>query len=219
MKIYRYGKVESTQKIARELIKNGIERGSIIVADSQIAGRGRLNRAWLSPPGGLYCSIILESDQFLPVRAAVAMAATLQKIGVDATIKWPNDIMVKGKKIAGILIETSGKDAILGIGINRENIPLETGTSLFEEGIQISGNNLLACLYETLKDTLKSPKKTVRETYKKFSITLGKHVTVQLNKEELTGIALDIDMDGGLLIEREKGKVIKIITGDCIHST
>jgi BirA family biotin operon repressor/biotin-[acetyl-CoA-carboxylase] ligase len=218
MKIYRYGTVESTQKIARQLLKNGVTRGSIIVADSQIEGRGRLNRTWLSPPGGLYCSIIIEGDHFLSVRAAVAVAATLHKMGIDATIKWPNDIMVQGRKIAGILIEISGKDAILGVGINRESIPLETGTSLFKEGIQISRNHLLTCLYDTLKETLKSPKKAVRDTYKKFSVTLGKHVTIQLNEEELTGVALDIDMDGGLLIESKNGKVKKILTGDCIHS-
>ena len=105
MKIYRYGEVESTQKIAKQLIKKGIERGCIIVADSQLEGRGRLNRNWISSPGGLYCSIVIESDNFLPVIVAVAVVTTLSQIGIDARIKWPNDILVVDKKIAGILYE------------------------------------------------------------------------------------------------------------------
>ena len=216
MKIYWYGEVESTQKIARQLIKKGVEKESIIVADSQIKGRGRLNRTWLSPPGGLYCSIIIESDRFLPVIVAVAVATTLCKIGIDATIKWPNDILVMGKKIAGILIETSGQDAIVGIGINISDTPLETATSLSQEGIQVSRNSLLTHLYESLIDTLKSPKKTIRDAYRRFSHTLGKQVKIKLNEEEVTGIATDIDVDGGLLVKRGN-QVKKIVAGDCIY--
>ncbi len=216
MKIYRYGEVESTQKIAKQLIKRGLERGSIIVADSQIKGRGRLNRTWLSSPGGLYCSIIIEQDNFLPVIVAVAVVTTLHHIGIDARIKWPNDILVLDKKIAGILIETSGKDAIVGIGININKAPLEMATSLAQEGIQVSRDSLLTRLYESLMDTLRYPKQTIRDIYRNFSHTLGKQVKIKLNEEEIIGIAADIDADGGLLIQRDS-QVKKIVAGDCLY--
>jgi BirA family biotin operon repressor/biotin-[acetyl-CoA-carboxylase] ligase len=216
MKIYWYGKIDSTQKIARQLIKKGVERGSIVVADSQIKGRGRLNRTWMSPLGGLYCSIIIESDSFLPVRVAVAVATTLSSTGIDATIKWPNDIMVVDKKIAGILIETSGQNAIVGIGVNINNTPLDTATSLIQEGLQVSRNKLLTDLYQNLMDTLRAPRKTIRNTYRRCSHTLGKQVTIKLNDEKVTGIATDIDVDGGLLVKSDN-QVKKIIAGDCIY--
>jgi len=216
MKIYRYGKVESTQTIAKQLLKKGAERGSIIVADIQIKGRGRLNRTWISSAGGLYCSIIIENDNFLPITVAVAVVTTLYQIGIEATIKWPNDILVLDKKIAGILIETSGNNAIVGIGMNIIKVPLKTATSLAQEGIQVSRDNLLSYLYESLENTLRYPKQTIHDIYRKFSHTLGKHVKIELNKEEVIGIAKDIDSDGGLLIQRDS-KVIKIVAGDCLY--
>lgn len=216
MKIYRYGKVESTQKIAKQLLKKGVERGSIIVADSQIKGRGRLNRTWLSSPGGLYCSIIIESDNFLPIIVAVAVVTTLCKIGIDALIKWPNDILVMDKKIAGILIETSGKEAIVGIGINISTAPLKTATSLAQEGIQVSRDSLLTHLYESLMDILGYPKKNILDTYRRFSHTLGKQVNIKINNDEVIGIAIDIDLDGGLLVKMDS-KVKKIVAGDCLY--
>lgn len=216
MKIYRYDKVESTQKIAKQLIKKGVEKGSIIVADSQIKGRGRLNRTWMSSSGGLYCSIIIERNNFLPVIVAVAVVTTLREIGIDATIKWPNDILVLDKKIAGILIEISGNHAIVGIGININKVPLETATSLAQEGIQASRDNLLTYLSENLMDTLKYPKQTILDTYRKFSHTLGKQVKIKLNREEVIGIAIDIDDDGGLLVQKDS-QVKKIVAGDCLY--
>ena len=216
MRIYRYGEVESTQKIAKQLIKKGVGKGSIIVADSQSKGRGRLNRTWISSPGELYCSIIIENDSFLPVIVAVTVVTTLHKIGINATIKWPNDILVVDKKIAGILIEASGKDAIVGIGININKAPLETATSLAQEGIQVSRDSLLMHLYESLMDTLGYSKKTIRNTYRKFSHTLGKQVKIKLKEEEVIGLATDIDADGGLLIQKNS-QVKKIVAGDCLY--
>ena len=218
MKIYRYGNIDSTQKVAKKFIEDGAGCGCVIVADSQTGGRGRLDRAWISPDGGLYCSIILKINPMLPLIAGVAIVTVLQRIGIDAAIKWPNDIIVHGKKLAGVLIEISGEFAIVGIGINIDSSPVDASTSLCNEDVKVSRDVLLASLLDCFLETLAYTKQVILASYRKFSFTLGKRVKVQMCDGEMEGHAVGIDEDGGLLIENSNdGRMRKVMAGDCIH--
>jgi len=97
--------VSSTQSVAKKLLSPGISVGTVVVADKQEQGRGRLDRTWLSPAGGLYASIILQADPLISLRAGIAVAKGLRELGIKAELRWPNDVMVEGKKIGGILVE------------------------------------------------------------------------------------------------------------------
>ncbi|MCX6009508.1 MAG: biotin--[acetyl-CoA-carboxylase] ligase, partial [Chloroflexi bacterium] len=132
--LYYYNRLSTTMETAKELAKKGTAEGTVIIADTQTAGRGRLGRAWLSPEGSLAMSLILKpSLDNLPqlvMIASLAVVRTIKKVaGIEAQIKWPNDILIKGKKICGILIENEVKGdrvnfAIIGIGINVNFDPL-----------------------------------------------------------------------------------------------
>ncbi len=144
-KIHHLREATSTMDVARELAKRGVETGTIVVAESQSRGRGRLRREWLSPEGGIYFTIILRpeiSPIYAPrinLMASVAVAKTIKRLfGLRAELKWPNDVLIQGKKVCGILAEMDAEmDAInfvnLGIGINvNSSVPQfgETATSL-----------------------------------------------------------------------------------------
>ena len=106
--VHRFREVGSTQDEARRLLGSGDARpGHVVVADEQRAGRGRFGRDWLSPTGGLYATFLLEGDPAIAVASGVAVAQALTRLGVDARLKWPNDVLVEGRKLGGILIETA----------------------------------------------------------------------------------------------------------------
>ena len=172
MKIYYYRDVESTQKIAKKLIEDNAEEETVVVADMQKEGRGRLDRKWISPVGGLYFSIILKMDARLPLISSIAVTKTLKKIGLDAKIKWPNDILIKNRKVAGILIECINDYAILGIGINVDKTPLAMATSIRDEGSEISKETLLNQILKNLHLYKSETEKNVLEAYKNLCIPL-----------------------------------------------
>ncbi len=129
-KIHHFGEIGSTMAVARELARKGVEEGTIVIAESQTSGRGRLNREWFSPRGGIYFAIILKpkiSPIYAPrinLMASVAVAKAIRTFcGLKAELKWPNDVLLAGRKVCGILAEMEAEvDAInyvnLGIGIN-----------------------------------------------------------------------------------------------------
>src|SRR4030065_2927864 len=161
--LYYYHRVATTMEAAKEMAKKGTAEGTVIIADTQTAGRGRLGRAWLSPEGSLAMSLILKpSLDNLPqlvMIASLAVVRTIKKVaGLETQIKWPNDVLIKGKKVCGILIENEVKGdrvnfAIIGIGINVNFDPLafpeieEIATSLsYELGAEISKVELISTL-------------------------------------------------------------------------
>ena len=107
----------STQDVAR-LLMEPRPCPDLVIAKTQIAGRGRCGRTWCSPIGGMYATLIVPADDVLSARAALAAAGALRQNGVDVGIKWPNDLIVNGRKIAGLLIEVVGDQALVGIGVN-----------------------------------------------------------------------------------------------------
>lgn len=217
---------DSTNRVAKELAVKGASEGTLVVAKRQSMGKGRLGRNFFSPEGGIYMSVVLkpqipaERAVLITTCAAVAVARAIEKeTGLKAGIKWVNDIFIKGKKVCGILTE-AGVDfesgmpeyVILGIGINAEkqSVPEELKEIVgCLEGMTkepVAKNRLIAAvwnefsaLYQRLGDA------AYMQEYKERSILLGKEVKVLSTEGDYTAIVRDIDKEGHLIIETEKG--------------
>jgi BirA family biotin operon repressor/biotin-[acetyl-CoA-carboxylase] ligase len=227
----------STNDRARELAEAGAEHGEVVIAESQTAGRGRRGRSWSSPPGqNLYLSVILRPSlppqraPELTLVASVAACDACRKAGVDAGIKWPNDLLVDGRKVAGILTELSAEaDAvhwvILGIGVNLnstlEDLPedlREVATSLAIEREQpvpraLFAAALLSELEQWLDLHAAEGFGPIRDAWRERSVTLGREVRVDGDRGEIAGVAVDID-DSGALLVRGRAGVTRVVAGD-----
>jgi BirA family biotin operon repressor/biotin-[acetyl-CoA-carboxylase] ligase len=210
----------------------------VIVADHQTAGRGRLGRTWVAPPGAsLLTSILLRPDLDLPVErahlvvAAVALSAAdavEAKTGVRPGLKWPNDLVVDDRKLAGVLAERDGPAIVVGIGIN-VNWPDEAGMPAELAEIATAANRLgrlgsggrvdrdavLDTMLERLADRYGDWTRVASE-YRRGCSTLGRSVRVELSDETFTGTAADVSDDGHLLVDI--GMCLRTVTaGDVIH--
>jgi BirA family transcriptional regulator, biotin operon repressor / biotin---[acetyl-CoA-carboxylase] ligase len=228
--------VDSTNRLALELAKKGAAEGTVVLAERQTAGRGRLQRIWHSPAGcNLYLSIILrpavapQDLAQITLLAGVAAAETIAAVCPEGVgIKWPNDLLIRGRKVCGILTEMrtdAGKHAlIVGIGLNvnisREDFSpelRESATSLREEtGREVSRTDMTVALcerfgkwYETF---LRDGFDPVREAWLARSIMVGKTVRVIFRDEVQEGTVTGIDRDGALLICAAPGAAIRRIT-------
>ncbi len=237
---YFYDSVDSTNEVAASLsLKNEVESGTVVIADSQKRGRGRLGRTWISPPGvNIYMSVILRPEippkdaTLLTVLAAVASATALRDMTeIDFSIKWPNDLIVSGKKVGGILTEVrsepdSIKIAIIGIGINvniaRKDFPDEIksiATSVRgETGKYHSRSEIISRIlnefegwYMTLVNIGREP---LLEKWRQLSSTLGKEIEVTTSRETISGFAEDIDEEGMLIVKLRSGALKRISAGD-----
>ncbi len=201
----------------------------MVVADTQSEGRGRQGRGWDSPPGGLYMTALLEVGShanLIPLVAGVAVAETMRDhFGVEAVLKWPNDVLIEGRKVGGILVdaEWSGDERgvlLLGVGINLNNaIPehLEEATSLSEEsGEEIDVEAFLERLLESLDGLLQKLKTDPREVLTKWeglSETLGRMIVVKdPSGDVFEGVAESIDYDGALKLDCG-GRSIRVLSG------
>jgi BirA family biotin operon repressor/biotin-[acetyl-CoA-carboxylase] ligase len=230
----------STSALALQLAAAGADHGTVVVADAQTAGRGRRGRSWLSPPGrNLYLSVVLRPEALPPSRApeltlvtAVACAELARGWGCPARIKWPNDLELEGRKLAGILAEMVGKaDAIgfvvMGIGLDvnmtEAELPEEIGaiaTSLriARGGAPVPRAALCAALLLELERWLDlhaaqgfAP---VKRRWTELSSTLGARVKVSLADADLEGLAVGIDDDGALRLRTASGREERIVAGD-----
>ena len=233
-KIHHFGEIGSTMLVARELAKKGVEEGTIVIAESQTSGRGRLSREWFSPRGGIYFTIILKPEISLiyaprmNLMASVAVAKAIRKLyGLKAELKWPNDVLIEGKKVCGILAGMEAEvDAVnfvnLGIGIN-VNASIsqyeKAATSLRAElGREVSRREFLSTLLTEIaaqKSLLTG--NGLLEEWKLLSATLNREVKIVAPGEEITGWAVDIDTSGALIVRGENGSLRSAIAGDCIH--
>jgi len=229
--IVRLDTVDSTQSVAFALAERGAADRTVVVADQQLAGRGRRGRTWRAPAGtSLLASIVVRPRlpqsllSTLSLTTAVAVAEALRRVAkVDARLKWPNDVLVAGKKVAGILLESrmsggSSVVTIIGVGINlgqREFPPdlAEGATSIaLETGQAPSRESVLAALLEEF-DAWRARLEgegfgPVREAWRRLSDTLGRRVTV----DTVTGLAADLDTDGALLID-VAGTLTRVLDG------
>ena len=224
--------VTSTNLLLKEKAKNGEEEFSVLIASKQTAGRGRKGRSFFSPDNtGLYMSIILrpqENVNFITITtdAAVACARAIEKISGERTqIKWVNDIYIKGKKVCGILAESSldeNKYIIVGIGVNvlepKEGFPdtiKDTAASMFKESMPYIREETAVCiLKEFMNVYIKGEKENILKEYRSRSIITGKDIYILKNGECEKGYAISIEDDYSLLVRKENGEIQKISSGD-----
>ena len=228
-----YSSVPSTMQAARQEAHWGAPAGTVIIADEQTAGRGRLNRAWLSPKGSVALSVILRPNiAYLPsliMLASLAVARAIEKVtALKAEIKWPNDVLIDEKKVCGILIENEVRRntlvyAIIGIGIN-VNMHLAdfpdifpTATSLSDElGKEVSRLELVRqLLVEIDRLYLELPAgDTIYEQWRDNLVTLGRTVRVQSGEAVIEGVAESVGRDGSLFVCQQDGSLTRIVAGD-----
>jgi BirA family biotin operon repressor/biotin-[acetyl-CoA-carboxylase] ligase len=233
-RIHYFPTIGSTMDAARELARKGAKQGTVVIAEVQTLGRGRLSREWLSPEGGIYFTLILRpriSPTYGPrinLLAAIAVAATIRKLfGLKAELKWPNDVLIAGKKVCGILAEMDAEMDVVnfvnvGIGINANaSIPHfgKTATSLKDMlGREISRKEFLSALLAEIDQRLPLLMTTdLLEEWKKLSVTLNKDVKIVAPGEVIVGRAIDIDATGALTIRERNGSLKEAMAGDCIH--
>ena len=220
----------STNVRARELAATG-KTDVVVVADEQTGGRGRLQRAWVSPPGGIWLSLICRPDlppahaPLLTLAVAVAVVETAREIGVDAGIKWPNDVLVSvdgdERKLAGILTEMEGEAdrvswVVVGIGINVDGENLPAGaTGLSDHADDIDRRVFVQRLLERF-DALTGDPETVLPAWREHALTLGRRVRVATPTGEIVGRALDVEFPGTLVVETDEGQQ-HVHAGDCEH--
>ena len=223
-----YDAVASTQERARELARAGTPHGALVVAGVQKGGKGRLGRRWGSPQGGLWMSLVLRPGLVAGLAsrvtqtAAVGVAGALWEIGVEARIKWPNDLLVGGKKICGILAESGvGQGgrldyAILGIGMNANFDPSELGvmdrevtTIRYELGRDVDLLLLLRVVLSNLDAALGRIEdfETILDEWRNLNCTLGERVRVRRVGEAIEGRAIDLTPEGALLLATPDGTV------------
>jgi len=231
--------VDSTNRWAMKLAQKGAAEGTVVFADSQTSGKGRLQRVWQSPPGcNLYASLLLRpaiapmDAARITLTAGVAVAEMISIICSEGVgLKWPNDVLIRGRKVCGILTEmkTTGPDldaVVVGIGLN-VNIAVEdfdpthrhTATSLREETGRSFRREVVAFhLCDTFEKWyqvfLCEGFEPVREQWLSYSGMTGRRVRVLFQGEEREGVVVGIDFDGTLLLDDERGDVRRIIAGD-----
>lgn len=233
-KLHHFHTIGSTMDTARDLIESGAEEGTIVVAESQNSGRGRLGREWFSPHGGIYFTLILKpkiAPAYAPrlnMMASVAVAKTLRRLlGLDARLKWPNDVLIKGRKVCGILAEMGAEmDAVkyvtIGVGINANFSIAKYGTKVASlkdlKGEEISRKEIFnSVVKELLSQQSLLTKGELLEEWKSLSATLNREIRIETTGGEIAGKAVDIDSNGALIIKGEDGSLRTAIAGDCFH--
>ncbi len=213
-KVFSFDKIPSTQDYAYDMIANGTARDHcVIVALAQSAGRGRYRRKWVSHHGNLYASFIFNSperDPRLSYAVAVAIAETLVAFGIQPTIKWPNDILISGKKISGVLIEYAGRFVIVGIGINVHTNPTvaEYETTRTDKYTRADVAEIFSTLTKNLDKWMNAKFDSVRNVWMKFATGINGPVKYRGETVELIGIN-----DSGALVVR-RGSEYLWIHGD-----
>ncbi len=225
-KLYYEDEVDSTNIYAKSLL-NTASDGTIVLADLQTAGKGRLDRPWYSPVGGIWMSVILkpEKPNLIPVLTSVSLCETFSTYDILLGLKWPNDVMLNKKKVAGILCEVVDQSVIVGIGLNLniKEFPPElrnTATSIFIETKKSFDKMAVFQMlckeidynYMMLKGDHVSHLLT---KWRHYTIMLGKDVTIELPGGKVTGRVLDISSDGGLVIMKPDNTIERILAGDC----
>jgi BirA family biotin operon repressor/biotin-[acetyl-CoA-carboxylase] ligase len=235
--------VRQTGSTNADLLRRGAPEGQVLVAEEQTAGRGRMGRSWVSQPGAALtfsfslCPSAVPPGRrgWLPLLTGVAVVAAVRGVtGLDATLKWPNDVLIGGRKLAGILAEQSGDFVVIGIGLNVATTPGALpsgagglrGTSLAIEGADVSREVLLAEIlrrlerwYLAFREDPFPERAGLLAEYRRLCSTLGRTVRVELpGGRILSGVASDVDLDGRLLV-REPGAStpVPVSAGDVVH--
>jgi len=238
-KIEYYEKISSTNKRAKELISSSPPEGTLILAEEQTGGRGRLGRSWFSPPGaGIWMTVILtpklppaELPKLTLVGAVALSKAVYKELSLRPLVKWPNDLYLEDRKITGILTELSGEMGrleylILGVGVNvnqsMQDFPPELGDKAGSLriflGRSVSRISLLRRYLEYLEKeyltALKNGFSEVISYCRNYSVTLGNRVEVTDGERIYRGEAVAIDENGALILKKEDGQQVRVLSGE-----
>lgn len=240
--VYYFDCVDSTQNRAADIMLKGASDGTTIIAGKQSDGKGRDGRKWISPEGGIWLSVILlpkfdiSTVTLFPLAASLALSIAIKKtLDIQTELKWPNDLTLNGKKVAGMLVDASlesnrVENLILGVGINFDinaktiqkmlkDVPNFYGVSSLAKTKKIKPKILvqtflseLECIYYDMNNG--KTKRIIRD-WTELSSTIGKNVKVNTINGEIVGKAVKIDYDGALIISDKTSK--RVIAGDVIH--
>jgi len=238
-RIYYFNTIDTTQNFAMKISSKKNENGSIVISKKQTGGRGRMKRKWKSPVGGIWMSVIIHPEfditytTLVPIATSLALCIAIEKtLKINTKLKWPNDITLKGKKVAGVLTDASIvsnhiESMVLGIGIN-----FKINSNELENSIKKTPNfygvttlvkknesmvPLIKQFLHELENVLKlinsAQIKKIRNEWTKRSSTIGKNISIIMNDGHMRGKALKIDNDGGLVISRSKNTE-RVLVGD-----
>jgi BirA family biotin operon repressor/biotin-[acetyl-CoA-carboxylase] ligase len=242
-RIYYFEETDSTQNFALQIAQNKKENGTIIIAQKQTHGKGRLNRKWISPKGGIWFSIILhptftiEESMLLPIVSSISLSNAIHKsLNLKTTVKWPNDVTLNGKKVAGMLIDASFQsntieNIVLGIGINYKINKKELENKIKKSsnfyGVETLLNqsedenpinlvkNFLHELENNIERLTNGKKAKILNEWTKNSETIHENVIVNTSNGKISGIAKKIEVDGSLIVKTRHG-IKRIFVGDVI---
>ena len=233
-----FRKVFSTNSIAKFLANHGAEEGTVMVSEIQTNARGRLGKKWEAPEGGIWMSLLLRPKVpparigLITLATGVAIAKSIRSLGVDARIKWPNDVLIHGKKISGVLTEVNATFneidwVVVGIGIDSnlkledfsEDIRIGTTTLTEELPAKVDENELIAIFLNEFEEVYQLYKdgeiETILKDWRDLSDTIGKYVNITQTGGKITqGYVVGINNEGSLIIERQDGALEKIISGE-----
>ena len=244
-RVYYFEEIDSTQNFAQNIAADKKENGTIIIAEKQTSGRGRLDRKWTSPKGGIWFSLIIHpkfdvsSSTLIPILSAVALSKSIKSVlDIETEVKWPNDITMNGKKVAGVLVDASFQTnsidyLILGIGINFDidAKKLEkrlTKTPNFYGIDSLRGKEDKTPPKKLLKEFLlqfeknlfqldKGEKSKIIKEWTKRAAGIGEKITINTSNGKISGISQGIDNDGALKI-KTRNEIKKIYVGDVVLS-
>ncbi|SFL62904.1 BirA family transcriptional regulator, biotin operon repressor / biotin-[acetyl-CoA-carboxylase] ligase [Methanobrevibacter olleyae] len=233
-----FRKVFSTNSIAKFLANHSAEEGTVLISEIQTKAKGRLGKKWESPEGGVWMSLILRPKVppakigLITLATGVAIAKSIKSLGVDAKIKWPNDVLIHGDKISGVLTEVNATFndidwVVVGVGIDSnlkledfsEDIRIGTTTLTEELPTKVDENELISIFlneFEEIYNLYKDGKtETILKDWRDLSDTIGKYVNITQTGGKVTqGYVVGINNEGNLIIERQDGTLEKIISGE-----
>lgn len=229
-RVHAYGSITSTNDAARRLTESGAPEGTLVVAETQTAGHGRRGNVWESPAGGLWFSFVLkphlppERASGLSVVAAVSLARTVNdSFDIGARIKWPNDVFVTGRKLAGVMVTSAGDGAlVVGVGLNANvaedalpELPWYEATSLLREtGGRVERKLVLARFlseFERRYFAYRGPDHTaLLEEWRELSLVVGEEVVATVGGETVRGTVFGLEEDGGIVLRLSDGRHRKL---------
>ena len=238
-RIYYFNTIDTTQNFAMSIASKKNEDGSVVISKKQTGGKGRMKRKWRSPVGGIWMSIIIHPTfdatyaTLVPIATSLALCIAIEKtLKINTKLKWPNDVTLKGKKVAGVLIDASItsnqiESMVLGIGINFKVNTKELENSIKKTPnyygvatlVKKNGNmpmlirQFLYELEKVLQLVNSEQIKKIRNEWTKRSSTIGKNISIITNNGRINGKAVRIDNDGGLIISKGK-KTHRVLVGD-----
>jgi BirA family biotin operon repressor/biotin-[acetyl-CoA-carboxylase] ligase len=225
-KIYYLDEVESTNDYLKSMIGDATE-GAVVIADRQTKGKGRYGRTWYSPDGGLWMSTLLNSvqTQVMTLIGAVAVCEAVRTYDILLGIKWPNDIVLNGKKIGGIIAEPFDGRIILGLGLNLnirdfpDEIEMDSTSIYTELKKKLDKMMVFDMVCKELDDLYGMYKRDllpeILVKWRHYTVMFGRQVRIETGDRVVIGRAIDISGDGGLVVTLPDGKIERILDGSC----